>query len=115
MSEEFHDQCSSLIGRPTFGGALLVEKDTYLACGGENETFKGWGPEDAERVHRMAVMGDELHRAKGCIYHLYHARGRNSTFWSIDSQIAQQEEFFRVCSMYPDELAQYISAKNLCV
>lgn len=112
-SEEFHDQCISLIGRPTFGGALLVEKDTYLACGGENEAFKGWGPEDAERVHRMAVMGHELHRAKGCIYHLHHARGRNSTFWNIESQIAQQEEFFNICSMYPDELEQYISAKKL--
>ena len=114
-TEVFHDKCVMLVGRPTFGGALLVDKKTYLACGGENEAFKGWGPEDAERVHRMAIMGYDLQRAKGCIYHLHHLRGANSMFWDTQSQITQQEEFFKICSMYPEELAQYISTHFSCV
>ncbi len=114
-TEAFHDKCFMLVGRPTFGGALLVEKKAYLACGGENEAFKGWGPEDAERVHRMAIMGHELQRAQGCIYHLHHPRGANSMFWDTQSQITQQEEFFKICSMYPEELAQYISTHFSCI
>lgn len=39
-----------LLGRPSVGGAFLVNKTKYLEAGGENEGFYGWGPEDAERV-----------------------------------------------------------------
>lgn len=111
VAEDIQHNCFLPLGRPSVGGALLVDKDVYLASGGENEKFKGWGAEDTERIHRMDIMGYPLHRVEGCAYHLYHPRGMNSTFWDKEAQVTQQEEFFKICSMYPSELAHYIHAK----
>lgn len=46
-----------LMGRPSTGGAVLMNRIIYLSCGGENKNFYGWGPEDAERVHRVEILG----------------------------------------------------------
>lgn len=32
-----------LMGRPSVGGAFIVNKQRYLKGGGENENFYGWG------------------------------------------------------------------------
>ena len=48
---------SLLINRPSCGGVYLAHKKRYLALGGENEKFVGWGPEDAERMRRVTIMG----------------------------------------------------------
>ena len=38
----------SFLGRKLCGGSYIVHRQRYLLCGGENEKFTGWGPEDAE-------------------------------------------------------------------
>lgn len=107
---ELHDGIH--LGRPSVGGAYMVNKDLYLGVGGENETFYGWGPEDIERVKRMEILGYEVKRAEGPLYHLHHPRGINSTLGEDERAVQNLDEFTKICSMFPYELNHYIT-RNL--
>lgn len=99
-----------LLGRKLFGGVYLVHRQRYLQCGGENERFTGWGPEDAERWHRVVILGEKIcHIPSGELYHLYHKRGNNSSFQSKEDARRLREEFIRVCCMSRNELKSYIT------
>ena len=99
----------SFLGRKLCGGAYLVHTQHYLQCGGENERFTGWGPEDAERMHRVAILGHHVgHISQGALFHLYHPRGSNSTYQSVEDARILREEFVRICCMLPDELKVYV-------
>lgn len=99
----------SFLGRKLCGGAYIVDKERYLQCGGENEHFTGWGPEDTERLHRVIILGHKACRIHhGELYHLHHPRGRNSSYQSDDDARKMKEEFIKVCSMSPDELKSYL-------
>lgn len=99
----------SFLGRKLCGGAYLVHKQRYLQCGGENECFTGWGPEDAERLHRVTILGHKAcHISSGGLFHLYHPRGSNSDYQSKEDARRMREEFIKVCCMSPDELKSYI-------
>jgi predicted glycosyltransferase involved in capsule biosynthesis len=74
-----------MYGYHSTGGAVMVDKNEYLAIGGDNENFYGWGPEDVERVKRMEIMGIPVHFANGPIFHLWHPRGKTS--WYLDHLI----------------------------
>ena len=101
---------SPFLGRKLCGGAYLVHRQRYLQCGGENEYFTGWGPEDAERLHRVKILGHKVcHISSGELFHLYHPRGVNSNYQSACDSRQLREEFVRVCCMLPSELKAYIS------
>ena len=55
-----HLRLPPFLGRKSCGGAYIVHKQRYLQCGGENERFTGWGPEDAERMHRGIILGHRV-------------------------------------------------------
>ena len=95
-------------GPHSVGGAFLVNRRQYLQAGGENEHFYGWGPEDAERVKRMEILGLPVYRAKGPLFHLYHPRKENSWFGSEELELQNRKEFLKVCSMAREELWAYI-------
>lgn len=100
----------SFLGRKLCGGAYFVHKQRYLQCGGENEYFTGWGPEDAERLHRVRILGHKVcHISHGELFHLYHPRGINSNYQSTDDARRLREEFVKICCMLPNELKTYIS------
>ena len=99
---------SLLIGYHSVGGAFLVNRRQYLQAGGENEHFYGWGPEDAERVKRMEILGLPVYRAKGPLFHLYHPRKENSWYGSEELELQNREELLKVCSMTREELQSYI-------
>lgn len=100
----------SFLGRKLCGGAYLVHRMRYLECGGENERFTGWGPEDAERQHRVVILGHKAcHILSGELFHLYHPRGCNSNYQSKEDATRLRNEFVRVCCMLPSELKSYIS------
>ena len=100
---------TSFLGRKLCGGAYIVHKQRYLLCGGENERFTGWGPEDAERLHRVVILGYRACRIpSGELFHLYHPRGGNSSYKSKDDARNMREEFIKVCCMSPDELKSYM-------
>lgn len=95
-------------GEHSVGGAFLVNKELYLAAGGENEYFYGWGPEDAERVKRMEILNLPIYRSEGCLFHLFHPRKANSFYTNTDLEIRNRKELLKVCSMTKQELHQYI-------
>lgn len=100
----------SFLGRKLCGGAYLVHKQRYLQCGGENERFVGWGPEDAERLHRVTILGyGVFHIPDGELFHLYHPRVEYSTYSPKENTRCMREEFVKICCMSPSELKSYMS------
>ena len=86
-----------------------MNRQQYLLIGGENERFTGWGPEDAERLRRVQIMGHQVKWTdKGKAYHLYHPRKENSNFFDDDAAIMMRKELIKVCCMNKDELSEYI-------
>lgn len=98
-----------IFNRPFCGGAFFINRQEYLAVGGENEHFTGWGPEDAERLRRVQIMGHQVKwTAEGKAYHLYHPRNDNSRFFDENAAIEMRKELAKVCSMNKEELSEYI-------
>lgn len=98
-----------IFNRPFCGGAFFVNRQEYLSVGGENERFTGWGPEDAERLRRVQIMGHKVKwTEKGKAYHLYHPRNENSRFFDENSAVEMRKELVKVCSMNKEELSEYI-------
>lgn len=111
-----HDKpCSELetlcIGRPSAGGAFVVNKQRYLKDGGENENFYGWGPEDAERLKRMEILNEPIKRIQGFLFHMYHPRGINSTC-GLERDKNNIQELIKICQMRKDQLQEYINTWN---
>lgn len=102
-----------VFGRPFCGGIYMVHRLRYLGCGGENENFTGWGPEDAERLRRVRNLGHEVRWVmKGQAYHLWHTRGRNSWFADKDAEARLKMEMVKVSSMTGEEISDYISSER---
>ena len=100
-----------LMKRPSCGGVFVVNRETYLRCGGDNERFISWGPEDAERIRRMEILGYPVHWVKdGPLYHLWHPRGENSGYATEELAFKNRMEFVKVCSMERSELSEYIKS-----
>ncbi|HRF85958.1 MAG TPA: galactosyltransferase-related protein [Alloprevotella sp.] len=100
-----------VLGRPSYGGAFIVDKEKYLLAGGENENFIGWGPEDAERVHRCEILGYNIGRIKeGCLYHLYHRPNINP---DMQKTTQMRNEFIMECSMTSSELRRHLMTIGL--
>jgi len=96
------------MGRPSVGGAFIVNKQRYLKGGGENENFYGWGPEDAERLKRMEILGEPTQRIEGPLFHLHHPRGINSTFGGDERSKKNVGELIKICGMNAIQLKEYI-------
>ena len=78
-------------------------------CGGENEYFTGLELEDAERQHRVTILGYKAcHISYGELFHLYHPTGTNSNSQSKEETRRQREELIKICCMSPVELKSYI-------
>ena len=103
-----------LMRRPSCGGVFVVDREKYLHWGGDNERFVSWGPEDAERIRRIEILGYPVHWVKeGPLYHLWHPRGENSGYATEELAFQNRMEFIKVCSMERNELREYIkSCKN---
>lgn len=67
------------LGCPS-GGVFLMRRDKFWEGGGENEYFKNYNVEDAERLDRFLNLGYKINRAKGMLFHLDHEKGHTSTW-----------------------------------
>ena len=56
-----------------FGGLWFMNRQDYFDLGGYDETYRGWGGEDTDFLHRMREVGSVL-RTDGVILHLWHER-----------------------------------------
>ncbi len=104
----FDEKETVSMGRPSAGGAFVVNKQHYLKGGGENENFYGWGPEDAERLKRMEILEEPTQRIEGPLFHLYHPRGINSTFGGDGRDKRNVSELIKICRMNTIQLKEYI-------
>lgn len=100
-----------MYGSLSVGGMFIVNTTEYLRCGGENEHFLGWGPEDFERVKRMEILYPEypIYRASGYLYHLWHPRLINSWYANEEYELIGKKEYIKICEMTTDELRSYIN------
>jgi predicted glycosyltransferase involved in capsule biosynthesis len=90
------------------GGGFIVNRQSYINAGLENENFTGWGPEDTERFNRWDILGYNIRRIDGPMFHLYHPRFENS--YIADDNFADfHNEYFKICKMFPFELKNYIN------
>lgn len=98
-----------LLGRPSVGGAFLVNRDLYINVGGENEGFYGWGPEDVERVKRLDILELPIARVNGALYHLFHKRTPNVGVDNEKKRQHNQKVLLQTCRMNKHELRNYIN------
>lgn len=90
------------------GGCVVYAKKTFWDCGGENENFISYGPEDAERLYRFKTLRKRVARIEGVLYHIEHYRGSNSSVHHSDFK-ANQLEYHRVRNMDYEQLSKYIN------
>ena len=75
---------SLIYGDQVAGGAVFVNREKYIKAGMMSEKFYGWGPEDFELYERLKILGFNIHRSEGPMFHLTHNRGSNSFFRSVE-------------------------------
>jgi len=78
------DKMGLIYGDKMTGGAVFVNREAYIRTGMMNEKFYGWGPEDFELYDRLKILGLNVHRSEGPLFHLTHSRGSNSAFRSME-------------------------------
>ena len=78
------DKMSLIYGDKMIGGAVFANREAFINVGMMSEKFYGWGPEDFELYERMKILGLNIHRSEGPLFHLTHSRGSNSSFRSME-------------------------------
>ena len=91
----------------SIGGAIFFNKKSYINAGMENETFKSWGGEDDELLHRFTKLDYNITRTDGYLLHLVHDRGEFSQKRHIhyNNNIKELE---KIGSMTKIQLSNYI-------
>lgn len=89
------------------GGAVLFNKDSFIDGGMENEYFISFGPEDCERNDRFKKLGYKVERTGGCLYHMDHWVGLNSS--TNHPHFKQNKvEYDKVHDMDKEHLLDYV-------
>lgn len=108
-----HNRMDLPYGAHMVGGAILVNKKSYVHSGKENLKFYGWGPEDGERFHRWKVLGMNVEFIPGYLFHLSHPRGTNSSFRSNNQRLHTQNELLLTQQSSKEELLSIINKQNV--
>src|SRR6478609_3576301 len=89
------------------GHAVVMNKKSFIKAGMENENFVSWGPEDSERYNRYNILGLNVQRVPGPMYHMDHHIGENS---STNNKFFKdnEKEFMNVATRNKTQLEQYI-------
>lgn len=93
-----------IYGKEMKGGAMFVNRLSYIKAGMENEAFYGWGPEDWERYERWKILGLRVLQVKGGLYHLTHGRGTDSQFRSLAQMLQSNKEYLDTTLCNKNEL-----------
>ncbi|WP_312338162.1 glycosyltransferase family 2 protein [Sphingobacterium sp.] len=81
------------------GGAIFLDRETFIKAGMENEQFWKWGPEDLERVRRLKILGYVTKRIQGPIYHLFHPTEISSGYESEKEKFDMLEQYLDVVKL----------------
>ncbi len=89
------------------GHAVFMNKESFIKAGMENENFISWGPEDSERYNRYNILGLNVQRIQGGIYHMDHYVGENSS--NANKYFRDNErEFMKIATRNKVQLQQLI-------
>lgn len=91
------------------GGAMFVNRMSYINAGMENEGFYGWGPEDWERYERWKTLGLKVVSVKGGLFHLSHGRGSDSHYRSQMQMLQSNKEYMNTLWADESEIKKTIS------
>ncbi len=88
------------------GGVIAYNKDKFVEAGGENEKMISYAPEDTERFYRFQMLGYNVDRIDGTVFHMDHKLGINSSTRHEDYD-SNENEFSKIKAMPVDELRNY--------
>lgn len=89
------------------GGAVLWDRKSFIDAGMENENFISFGPEDVERYNRAKILGLEIRRSRGSLFHMNHFVGPDSSPRNPRFSSNTREEK-KVSAMNKKQLQAYI-------
>lgn len=103
------EKMSFLYDRNLVGGALFVNRTSYIDAGMENENIYGWGNDDWDRYVRLTGLGYSVYRYAKPLFHLSHPRGSNSTYRSSIASNISTAEYIKNKNSSESELREQIS------
>ena len=90
------------------GGAVMMNRESYIQSGMENEKQYGWGNDDWDRYVRFVGLGYIIYRKARPLFHLFHPRGENSLFRSSIVYNISTAEYLKNKNSSTTELKEYI-------
>jgi predicted glycosyltransferase involved in capsule biosynthesis len=90
------------------GGCFAFNVKEYRKCGLENENIIGWGHDDIERKRRLSILGYDVYRPSGNLYHLFHERKNNSYFFDEEKKFNSYLEYLSICKLNKTQLRDNI-------
>ncbi len=88
------------------GHCFFIKTESYKLCGGENERFIAYGPEDVERFERFKKFNFKLGRINDFVYHFEHYRKEFSNHLNPDFK-NNENLLNMIRSLNNDELINY--------
>jgi hypothetical protein len=99
---------NSNIHTSDFGWAQFFNRQVYIDGGMENENFVAYSPEDKERFYRFTTLDYNVGRINNYVYHLEHARGKNS--WINNPYMnTNNDEWEKIQNMNKEQIKEYYS------
>lgn len=91
------------------GGAVFFNKESFIDGGLENENMISFGPEDVERSDRFKLLEYNVQRVGGCLYHISHWCGPNSSTKNPHFR-ANHVEIQKIRQMTKNQLREYVDS-----
>lgn len=104
---EFKGKGGKSMPTTSVGGAIFFKREAFILGGMENQHMISFGPEDWERCYRFKTLGYDVQRIGGCLYHIDHWCGPDSSTRNPHFR-RNHDELDRVRAMAPDDLAAYV-------
>jgi hypothetical protein len=100
-------------GQYSVGGAVFVNKESFIKSGMENEHMISFGPEDCERNDRFTMLGLRIERVKGYLHHINHWCGPDSSIKNPFFK-SNHAEIDKIRLMNKEQLQVYIETWPWC-
>jgi glycosyltransferase involved in cell wall biosynthesis len=74
------------------GGINILKRDSFIAVGGFDERFRGWGGEDGAFQFAMDTICGNYRRFNQSVYHLWHppAKARSNPYYDFNFRLANR-------------------------
>jgi predicted glycosyltransferase involved in capsule biosynthesis len=106
----YYVRCTNMNGSGHVGGAVMFNKNSFIAIGGYNENFIGWGYEDNDVVTRLNKLNFKNFRDlkdESICFHLFHKEAIRAENPFYQHNI---NEIRKIDGMSKEEIQKYISS-----